>query len=216
MKDSTNVIYLHDYIAKKKNISPLGHRKIGDLNLMEPKPELFKRTIAFGVDLMTIGLLKASTHTAYALFLSEFLGPLKGSYKSYLTQGDLLLHSSIFLIIYFSYFLFTNFVLNGKTLGKLAMGLRVIEDNFITDMDTMDSDLGLKTCFKRALGYTFCYLSFGTFFIFNFSSEDKRGLPDYTSGTRTVSDHWLLEMKDYKAHQREHIFIDIRQLKLVA
>ncbi len=57
-----------------------------------------------------------------------------------------------------------------------------------------------------------CYLSFGTFFIFNFSSEDKRGLPDYLSNSRTVSDDWLKSMLEKKQYEAEVVSIDIRSL----
>lgn len=215
MKEPKNVVYLQDYIAQRKDVS-FSNNLTKQESLLEPKSELFKRVIAFGVDLMAIGIFKISMYTAYALFLNEFMSPLGEKFKAHLLDGNIVTHLSVYLLIYYSYFLFCNFVLSGKTLGKLAMGLRVINEKFCHDLDDTDYELTLSQCFKRSTGYLLCYLSFGTFFIFNFSSEDHRGLADYLSSSRTVSDSWLTQMLDYKEHQREQVTIEIKSLELVA
>lgn len=220
MNEPNKIIYLQDYIAKKKNIVPFTKdHHIGssnEWNLLNPNSVLLRRGIAFFVDLLVIGLFKVSIQSAYAIFLNEYFAPIDYGHKANLVQGNIVLHLSIFLIIYFSYFLFTSYVLNGKTVGKMSMGLRIINDDFVSNLKDLNYDLTLRQCFKRSFGYLLCYLSFGTFFIFNFSSEDKRGLPDYISGSRTVSDKWLMAMSDFKNHQNETITIDIQTLSIAS
>lgn len=215
MNNSQKIIYLHDYITKKKNIVPLTNNK-NEWNLSVPNSSLYLRGVAFIIDLLTISLIKVSIHSAYALFLNQYFAPVNNGHKTILLEGNIILHLSLFLIIYFSYFLFTSYILNGKTLGKIAMGLKIINDDFVTNPKSLIHELTLQQCFKRSFGYLLCYLSFGTFFIFNFSSEDKRGLPDYISSSRTVSDSWLNAMSEFKNHQAEIITIDIKSLVLAA
>lgn len=215
MKNTKNVIYLKDYIRTKKSISTVQHY-LGNESLLDPKPVLFKRIIAFIVDLLAVSVLKTSVHTAYALFINEFMGAIGTSFKIHLINASIGVHLSTFLSIYFSYFLFCTYILNGKTLGKYAMGLRIIKEDYFNNLQSTNYLLDFKDSFRRSLGYLFCYLSFGTFFIFNFSSEDKRGLPDYISGSRTVTDQWLYQMQDYKSHQQEQVSIDIAALQIAS
>lgn len=215
MTDSNKIIYLTDYIAEKKSITTMDYYGSA-IELSAPKPELFKRSIALGIDFFTILLLKTMTHTTYALFINEFMAPLGDAHKSNLMEANTTVHLSTFMLIYYAYFLFNSYVLSGKTLGKMALGLRVVREDYINNMSEKNYELTLRDCFRRATGYLLCYLSFGTFFIFNFSSEDKRGLPDYISNSRTVSDKWLYQMQEFKAHQLEQVRIDIKSLELVA
>lgn len=213
--NSNKVTYLADYISQKKSIVTL-ERQYETVNLIRPRPMLFKRSIALMLDIVSISLIKMLLHTSYALFVGHFLGPLSYSQKSFLTQANPVIHISTFVLIYYSYFLFCTYILDGKTLGKLAMGLRVVKESYIRDPEEQNICLDLRDCFRRATGYLLCYLSFGTFFIFNFSSEDKRGLADYLSQSRTVSDHWLKEMQDFKTHQTQQVFIDVQSLDLAS
>ena len=214
MEAKKNIIQLKDYTESHKIISQDVLCPLGKNFSLTPPNLLGKRMIALGVDIATIALIKTSLHGAYAIFVSNFLAPLSQGRKLRLIEGDISLHLVTFLIIYSAYFFYTTFVLNGKTLGKMTMGLRVIDENYILKDDQITYSLDLKHSFKRALGYLICYLSFGSFFIFNFSSEDKRGLPDYLSNSRTVSDDWLNHFKFLKEQNiAEVIYIDIEAIK---
>lgn len=215
MNSKENIIHLKDYTEKHKSIAqdilcPM------DKNFSITPPTLLgKRMIALGVDLATIFLLKTSLHGAYAIFVSNFLAPLSQGKKLQLIEGHIGIHLITFLIIYSTYFLYTTFILNGKTLGKMAMGLRVIDENYLLKKEQKTYSLDLNRSFKRALGYVICYLSFGSFFIFNFSSEDKRGLPDYLSNSRTVSDQWLKHFQFLKdQNEADVIYIDIHSINI--
>lgn len=209
MENENKVVYLTDYIATNQTISTVPKK----VNLIDPKGHLIKRIVSFGIDLVAIGLIKMSLHGAYAVFINQFLSPLNFKQRAALINGNLLLHVTIFIAIYTAYFLYSSFVMEGKTLGKMTMGLRVINEGFVQDSSQMSYNLSLKNSVRRSMGYLLCYLSFGTFFVFNFSSEDRRGLPDYLSGSRTVSDEWLQSMLEHKQFDAEVINIDIKSLQ---
>lgn len=212
MKDETNVVHLSDFTHKNKELKILNESKILT-KLSKPETHLVRRIFSFGIDLLTIMVLKSSIHVAYAVFINELMSPLSFQKKQALINGSMPLHLMTFMAIYFTYFFYTSFILNGKTLGKMAMNLTVISEHFIYNREETDYHLSLKECARRAFGYLFCFMSFGIFFIFNFSSEDKRGLADYISGSRTVSDDWLAKAIETKKYDHEHVYINIEELK---
>lgn len=215
MKNEENIIYLSDYVKNTEKVKIIDQLD-KDFSAINPKTHLIKRGLALVIDLCTIGLLNVGLHNGYALFVSEFLKPLNYESQLHLIQGNLSLSIGIFLVTYFTYFFYCTFILSGKTLGKIALGLKVIKEDFVHNMQDNSYELDLKDSFHRAAGYLLCYLSFGVFFVFNFASEDKRGLPDYLSNSRTVSDAWLKQMLEYKVSQQEHITINISELKRAA
>ena len=211
MNNEDNVIHLKDYLDHSEPIQILDNLE-SDFSAMFPKANLFKRALALVLDLSTLTVLNIGIHNGYSLFVSEFLGPVNYQGQFKLVQGDLAFSGSIYLVLYFSYFLYCNYIMNGKTLGKMAMGLTVIKENYVHNMKETQMHLTLGESAKRAAGYLGCLLSFGVFFVFTFASEDNRGLADYLSGSRTVSDKWLKQMHEYKATQQTQVIIDISKL----
>lgn len=211
MKDNHSVIHLADYLEDSNKISIIDQRE-SDFSALLPKSNLIKRGFALTIDMAVIGLLYTGLVNGYSLFVAEFLGPINYQGQYDLIQGNLFFSLSVFIPLYFSYFLYCTFVMDGKTIGKMATGLKVIKEEFVHNMDVMEYELSLKDSFRRASGYLLCYMSFGIFFIFNFASEDKRGLPDYLSGSRTVSEKWLNQMLEQKAAMDEQVIIDISVL----
>ncbi len=212
MNDENKVVSLTDYIERQEEIKTLSN-KSKPLDLTVPNPHLVKRGISFMIDFMAVGIIKTAIHGAYAVFVNQFLAPVSYSRQLSLVEGNMLLHVSIFVALYFSYFLYCTVVMEGKTLGKMAMGLKVINEEFYLEATSNNYHISTSNALRRALGYVLCYLSFGTFFIFNFSSEDKRGLPDYLSSSRTVSDQWFEQTLDFKLHASEQVVIDIQSLE---
>ena len=96
------------------------------------------------------------------------------------------------------------------------MKIRVVNQDFIFDHSQFRSNLSLKNSFQRSIGYLLCYMSFGIFFIFHFASEDKRGLPDFLSGTQTVSDEWIEFIVNARDAKAELIYLDIQKLSIAA
>ena len=211
MNNEENIIHLKDYLDHSEPIQILDHVE-SDFSAMFPKTNMFKRALALIVDLSTLTVLNVGIHNGYNLFVSEFLGPVNYENQYKLIQVDMAFSATIYLVLYFSYFLYCTYIMNGKTLGKMAMGLTVIKENYVHNMKEDQIHLTFSESAKRAAGYLGCLLSFGVFFVFTFASEDNRGLADYLSGSRTVSDKWLKQMQEFKKTQQEQVIIDISRL----
>lgn len=215
MNNENKVVHLVDYIEQNKKIESVSADKLIPI-LGQPGPLLLKRGLAFMVDMMAIGLLKTSLDAGYGLFINQYLSPFNSATKYGLTQSNIALHLSVFVMVFLGYFLFTTAVMNGKTLGKLVMKLTIINELFVQNHFEESHELSYSQVFQRSIGYVLCYLSFGTFFVFNFSSEDKRGLSDYLSNTRTVNDEWLSQMLEHKEFSAQEVQIDIASLDQAA
>jgi uncharacterized RDD family membrane protein YckC len=215
MNEDNKIVHLNDYIATHRLVETIPDRLKTEFSKV-PRAHLVKRGIAFGVDLLAIGVLKIVIDSGYAIFVSQFLAPVSSGLKSQLISTDIFFQASIFILIYCSYFLYSAYVFNGKTLGKMTMKLTVVNEDFVYNHKENTHSIDFNQSLKRSLGYLLCYISMGTFFIFNFSSEDKRGLPDYLSGSRTVSDDWLAQILDFKTHKLEEVRIDVSSLDKVS
>lgn len=213
MKEENNVLSLQDYINHKETVDQ--HQSFEPIQAV-PKSELVARAMAFGIDTFIILLVNYAVHAAYALFVNQFLHPLNSQSKMLFFDTQIGLSLSIFLILFGSYFVYTGVVLGGKTIGKMVFKLSVINENFVVNHLENTHQVTIKQSVQRAIGYLTCYLSFGTFFIFHLASEDNRGISDYLSGTRTVSDEWLAKMLEHKAYAAEEVTIDIRSLDKAA
>lgn len=212
---SDNVISLVDHLERKSNIETINEFDIKPMDIAKEKITQ-RRIYSFLVDFSAIMVVNTSIHTSYALFISEFYAPVNYSIKSQLISGNMGLHAGVFMLAYMTYFFYSMFVLNGQTFGKMVFKLHTIDDNYIFDEQTNNRTLGVRQSLRRSFGYLTCYLSAGTFFIFSLLSEDKRGVPDYLSGSRTVSSEWLEGMKAYKKYEHEEVRIDITSLDKVA
>ena len=212
MEKENNVINLKNYINNQEDVVTLNHNVFSNFSKM-PKANLSKRGIAFFVDLLSIGVLKTVIDSGYAIFIAQFMAPASTTMKSQLMHTNMFFQLSLFITIYCAYFLYCNFIFDGKTLGKMTMKLTTINEDFVFNFKDATHEINFNQSLKRSLGYLLCYISMGTFFIFNFSSEDKRGLSDYLSGSRTVSDDWLEQALSFKAHQLEEVTIDIYALE---
>ena len=115
-------------------------------------------------------------------------------------------------MLFAGYFLVNALIFEGSSVGKKLMGLVVINEDFTNSHIDKTHELNFMQSVQRTLGYVLCYLSFGTFFIFHFSSEDRRGLSDYLSNSRTVTTSWLKLMLEHKEFAAEVITIDIESL----
>jgi uncharacterized RDD family membrane protein YckC len=215
MNNENKVVHLVDYIEQNKKIESVSADKLIPI-LGQPGPLLLKRGLAFMVDMMAIALLKTSLDAGYGLFINQYLSPFNSATKYGLTQSNIALHLSVFVMVFLGYFLFTTAVMNGKTLGKLVMKLTIINELFVQNHFEESHELSYSQVFQRSIGYVLCYLSFGTFFVFNFSSEDRRGLSDYLSNTRTVNDEWLSQMLEHKEFSAQEVQIDIASLDQAA
>lgn len=210
-----NVIQLVDHINSKEEVSTFNAADIGYFKIENDKITQ-KRIYSFLIDFSVVMLMNAAVHVSYSLFVKNFMFVLNMKQQSYLISNNLPVQISIFMLIYTTYFFYSMFVLNGQTVGKMVYKLKAVSDDFIFDEENMQYDLSASQAWRRTFGYLACYLSFGTFFLFSFMSEDKRGAPDYFSQTRTVSKKWLDGMLAYKQLPHEEVKIDITSLDRVA
>jgi uncharacterized RDD family membrane protein YckC len=206
-----NVINLVSHIQKRKEIKTFN--EFEHQNIDHSKERLTQRRIySFLVDFSSICVLSAAINTSYAIFINEFLFNLKMSAKTGLITNTFWLQASIFILTYTTYFLYSLFILDGQTFGKKIFKLTTVSDDYFHNETDDSNDITLKQSFQRTAGYLACYLSFGTFFIFSMMSEDKRGLPDYLSSSRTVSLEWLKSTIAQRSAKGDIIQIDIHSL----
>ena len=123
-----------------------------------------------------------------------------------------MLYYLLTLPVEFLILLYSLFILDGQTFGKKIFKLTTVSDDYFHNETDDSNDITLKQSFQRTAGYLACYLSFGTFFIFSMMSEDKRGLPDYLSSSRTVSLEWLKSTIAQRSAKGDIIQIDIHSL----
>lgn len=215
MNEENKVIHLSHYLKNNQKIESVNLDSKLEI-LDQPEANRSKRVAAFAIDFFAIAVINSSIHAAYALFVNQFLYAMKTQSRVMLLGDSLALQIGIFILLFGAYFLYCGVVLEGKTLGKKIMKLSIIQEAFVVNHLENDYHISMTQAAQRALGYMLCYLSCGTFFIFNFASEDSRGLSDYLSGTRTVSDNWLAQMLEHKEYASEEVTIDIRSLNKAA
>ena len=210
-----NIINLVDHLNSQEEINTfnpadIGYFKIEDDNIM------IRRIYSFVVDFSIIMLLNTAATVSYIVFVRKFFYMLHFEQQEILIANNFFVQFSVFIVLYISYFLYCNFVLNGQTVGKQVFKLTTVSDHFIFIEQEQNYALSFLQCWRRTIGYLSCYLSFGTFFFFSFMSIDKRGLPDYLSQSRTVSNEWLAGMMAFKKYEHDQVRIDITALDKVA
>ena len=210
-----NILNLVEHLKSHTPIKTMDTDDLGAFSI-DKEQTLLRRAFAFLCDFMVIATIKNMISVSYAVFVSEFLIPLSGAQKVAMASPGMAMEVAVFMTIFFTYFFYCNYVLDGKTLGSLLMKLNVIDDNYPFDREQENHQPSLEQTAKRAMGYMVCYLSFGTFFFFSLLNEDKKGLPDFMSGTRVVSDEWLKGFKAHKKFSQEQVRININSLDKAA
>jgi uncharacterized RDD family membrane protein YckC len=210
-----NIVNLVEHINKKKEVETFNQALFSPLKLEKQKITQ-RRIYSFMVDFSSILVISAAIQTSYIMFVNEFLYSLKFQAKSALILENSPVQFSVFLLSFTAYFLYSLYVMDGQTFGKKVFNLRAIKDDFLFDEEVEDGEITLRDSFRRTMGYLACYMSFGAFFLFSIMSEDKRGLPDYFSGTRTVSEELIESIKLSKLEEKEAVTIDIESLRDIA
>lgn len=212
---NNNIIQLVDHISSKEEVSTFNPVDIGYFKIENDKITQ-KRIYSFIIDFSVVMLINAAVHVAYSLFIKNFMFILNVKQQGHLITNNLPVQLSIFMLIYTTYFFYSMYALNGQTIGKMVYKLTTISDEFAFDETVNTYSPTLSQAWRRTFGYLACYLSFGTFFLFSFMSEDKRGAPDYFSQTRTVSNEWLDGMVAYKNITHQEVKIAINSLEKAA
>ena len=127
---------------------------------------LFERVVAFIIDLALFNIVLI----ILALTLIKI--------------GLINTQSSLNTLTYFSYFLlFLYFVLctiKGKTLGKMLVGIEVINKD-------EENNLTFKQSLFRTLGYILNLFTLGGGFLLGFFNEQNRTLPDFLGSSKVIS-----------------------------
>ncbi|MCP4911849.1 MAG: RDD family protein [Oligoflexia bacterium] len=142
---------------------------------------LRKRISAFAVDVFIIGLIEKALWIGYFAFTSEAFKLLPYSIKASLSLQSYSIRLPIILTVYFTYFLASLYMGEGKTVGKHLFGLRV------RSHEGDPYELSFMESFMRTVGYTTCYASAFFFFSISVFRKDGRGLPDFFSQTETLT-----------------------------
>ena len=208
-----NVVKLIDYINSQKVPEEVDHYEFFPLS---KEKTTLRRAFAFICDFSCVLMINMMILISYATFVSNFFLPMNPTQKVSLLQMSPLMSFGIFTAVYFTYFFYCGYVLNGKSLGCHLMKLNMIDEDYPNNPESVDYQPSFMQALKRSLAYTACYFSMGLFFFLSLLHEEKRGIPDFFSKTRVVSDEWLKSFEALKDGQKEHVSIDIESLKVAA
>ncbi len=186
MESENKVIHLHEYLNQrpKESVTSFTAKKI--------KAQLFKRFVAFSTDIFVIGMLKIGFVATYDKFLKTFFFTLPSSKIDAIWERFYVIDPLISISLFYGYFIFCYYSLNGKSIGKKWMKLTVVQDNFRDGM-MVSQYPGIREAFLRATGYLMGYTTAGLLFLVPFMRTDRRGVQDFLSQTVTLEDNQLYE-----------------------
>jgi uncharacterized RDD family membrane protein YckC len=151
--------------------------------ILHPEKLLKKRVLAFSIDLFAILMINKFMTISFMFYLEKYSWPV---YRMLKSSAHLINEAEVvtLLVIYFSYFFMSMFLSQGKTLGKTAVGLRVIDPQTLGQITYSQAML-------RTMGYTLCYLGALILFALPFLNRKNKGVPDWLSSTQVISeDQW--------------------------
>lgn len=170
------VVNLLEYIERKE--------KLETLSSVDSSPGqtsfLLKRVYSYIIDVAAVFTLHTAIISSFAVFVSDFFQLSSMQVKVELLTVSLPYQLAVFLSSYFSYFMFTQTVLDGQTLGQKIYGLKVCDKN-----GNLKSDI--KTVTLRSVGYLTYYFGCGFFHAFYFMNKEKRSFADILSKTIVIN-----------------------------
>lgn len=149
---------------------------------LERLPTLYRRTFAFILDLLVVDCLRHAFFVAYSACIYTYFPFLRASQKHALMDNLIRIDMAVFLLVFMAYFTAVPFLSQGKTLGKMILGLKI---------EAVESEGELSDftrAFLRAMGQVVAYLSIGTLFFIAYFRKDQRSLADFMAGTKVI-DH---------------------------
>lgn len=162
-----------NFSRQRPIISALENKKTAN------KKKFQKRINSFVLDLFCIFFLTQSFVFSFQRFLKLSLGPI--AYKA--SDQISALHSLIFMVTFLGYFIISLYLSDGKTLGKLIYGLKIVPAH------NHHRAMTLSECFMRSAGLFLCQVTLFLPFLINIMRKDNKGLPDFFSGTICLSEH---------------------------
>ncbi len=181
-----------------------------------PKANLLRRCASMIIDMSILCLFNLLIFQAFTQFIMQYLYFVPTGIQHQIISASTAVYTGTFILTYLTYFFYFSYLHRGETFGKKLMGLTVISESLLNENKLGSLELTYSQAMQRTLGYFLCYISFGTFYIFNFASEDKRGLSDFFSNSRTVCSEWFHDFQSQKQVYAEVVEIDIKHLSKVA
>jgi uncharacterized RDD family membrane protein YckC len=139
------------------------------------KSLLKKRTIAFAIDLLAISALTKLILVSFKNSLDSLFFHMPLESKLEAIGKSHLMNVSLFMAVFFGYFVFSYYSTNGQSLGKISQNLRLRSKS--------NKKLKFGEIFLRTFGYFGC-MNFSMFlFAIPFFTKTERGIPDWVSKT---------------------------------
>jgi uncharacterized RDD family membrane protein YckC len=156
---------------------------------------LKKRVQAFTADMFVIVLTNYALMTSFTQFIKTIFFHFPFKAQLFLVHKFNMINSVSLLSIMFSYFSIFYFVTNGKTFGKMLLGLKVQTDN---------EEMTLVEAMKRSAAYTFCSVTGSFLFALPYLRKDKKSLADLISKTTVVLDEMPETKPELALAEEEH------------
>lgn len=202
MSNENKIVDLKQYLEQKIPASKLVESESSEFN---PSDINIKRALAFGIDLMAIGTLKAITTYSYALYLRTFFYELDLIHQVQMMRTLKYVDIGVTFALFLGYFIISNLLMQGSTIGKKYMKIVTVNNSYIKDINNWHFETSIGQSFKRILGYMACYASFGVLFALPFIRSDKKSLSEMFSKTTVMSTddfHQLFIMKSKASEQK--------------
>jgi uncharacterized RDD family membrane protein YckC len=145
------------------------------------------RTWSFTADLFLIFVLNKGTIFAFRSFLKTVYFHLPGDAQMAVLKGLPAVDLLLMMVVFWSYFTISYFLGNGQTPGKMIFGLKTFSST--------SKNMTLSESILRTSGYFFCYSTGIIFFAIPFMRKDRKGIPDWVSGTWVNYRKFVVEEK---------------------
>jgi uncharacterized RDD family membrane protein YckC len=179
MEDNKNILTIPHLTTKPRTTS---------------KELLKKRSYAFTMDLFIITLINKGIIFTYVNFLETYLYQLPTSFQLSINQKISQLNNLSLLLVFWGYFLFSYYMGEGRTPGKLIFGIKVHSPH------RGDDHLSFKEAFMRTGGYFIGCFTGMLLLALPFLRKDSKGIPDFLSHTHIVCEDELEYIKSLEDH----------------
>lgn len=155
---------------------------------------LWKRFYAFYIDLYIIIGIHFGLKYSYGSFLQKYIvkdSSFQTTYKIFSAES---FYGPTLLITFFSYFILSYYLLNGKSVGKYLFSIRIVSDK-------ENPHLSFRQVIGRTLGYFLCYATIPILLGVTAIRKNRRGIPEILSGTSAKNE----ALGDNEIHNEENI-----------
>lgn len=147
----------------------------------ESKKILKKRTHAFLLDIVAITIITKTTLWTYGLFFKNFFSSIPPHFQNALLSKLPLLEVLVLLTIFWGYFTYCYYMMDGQSPGKVVFNLKV--------KNYLNQPLTFKESLLRVFGYFLCYFSGAFLFLIPWFNKNQKGIPDWLSKTKVET--WM-------------------------